>query len=146
MAVPVYKRNLSKKQYFYYFKKIQKEVISLLLRDFNISEEKREDTPDWLINQKRIEIMRSLSIISTCISRAEAFYPTTEKIKNDVLLYQIRAIQECYNLHDNIQFCSEIFFIKKIKIYNEIAYSIQQEVVFLKEWKKIVNKIQIQKQ
>ena len=49
MSVPLYKRSVSKKEYYYNFKKIQKEIISLLLRDFGIKEQKDEiiECPMW---------------------------------------------------------------------------------------------------
>ena len=66
MAIPCYRRSISKKEYFYNFKKIQKEIISLLLRDFGIREIDDEIciTPAWMIEQKRKEILESLSSIS----------------------------------------------------------------------------------
>ena len=143
MSVPLYKRSISKKQYFYHYKKLQKEIISLLLRDFDIKD--TQQYPLWIIEHKRNEIMRSLNTISTCISRAEAVYPNTEELKQDRITYQTRAIQECFALHDNIQFCSEILPIKNRNIYTQIAYNIQQEVVLLRYWKRATNKIKIEK-
>lgn len=138
MAVPEYRRSISKKEYFYKFKKIEKEILSLLIRDFGIEE---DSTPEWLIKNKRDEILKSLTIISSYISRADAIYPQNEDIKKETLLYQARAIQECYVLHDNIQFCSEIFCIKNINVYTIIANEIKEEVSLLRIWRKGVNKI-----
>lgn len=145
MAVPYYRRSTSRKEYFYHFKKIQKEIISLLLRDFAIKEAKDEIDvlPLWLIDQKRKEILESLSLISSYISRASAVYPTDEIMKKERIILQNRAIQECFVLHDNIQFCSEIFPVKNRNVYTQIAYNIQQEVLFLKYWKKCTNKITV---
>lgn len=145
MAVPYYRRSVSKKEYFYNFKKIQKEIISLLLRDFGIRETDDEIciAPAWMIEQKRKEILESLSSISAYISRASAVYPTNEIMKKERIVLQNRAIQECFVLHDNIQFCSEIFPVKNRNVYTQIAYNIQQEVLFLKYWKKSTNKITV---
>ncbi len=145
MAVPLYKRSVSKKQYFYHYKKTQKEIISLLLRDFGIKEQKDDviECPMWLIEFKRTEILRSLTVISTYISRAGAIYPDTEELKQNRLTYQMRAIQECFALHDNIQFCSEILPVKNRNVYTQIAHDIQQEVTFLRYWKRVTNKIKI---
>ena len=145
MSVPLYKRSVSKKEYYYNFKKIQKEIISLLLRDFGIKEQKDEiiECPMWLIEHKRAEIMRSLNVISSYISRAGAIYPNTEELKKDQMVYQVRAIQECFVLHDNIQFCSEILPVKNKNVYTQIAHDIQQEVAFLRSWKRVTNKIKI---
>ena len=77
MAVPEYRRSVSKKEYFYKFKKIEKEILSLLIRNFGAEE---NSAPEWLIKNKRDEILKSLTIISSYISRAEAIYPHKMKI------------------------------------------------------------------
>lgn len=138
MAVPEYRRSVSKKEYFYKFKKIEKEILSLLIRDFGIEE---NSAPEWLIKNKRDEILKSLTIISSYISRAEAIYPQNEDMKKETLLYQARAIQECYVLHDNIQFCSEIFYVKSINTYTITANEIKEEVELLRDWRKGINKM-----
>ena len=62
-------------------------------------------------------------------------------MKKETLLYQARAIQECYVLHDNIQFCSEIFYVKNINTYTIIANEIKEEVELLRDWRKGINKM-----
>ena len=57
MAVPYYRRSISKKEYFYNFKKIQKEIISLLLRDFGIRE-----TDDEICISDRVKEERDFRI------------------------------------------------------------------------------------
>lgn len=138
MAVPYYKRSVSKKEYFYYYKKLRKEILSLLSRDFEIlaTDDGTLLAPDWMIEDARKGILKFLSTISSCISRGTAFYPTTEELKNTQLKFQIRAIQECYDLHDTIQFYSEVFPIKNKNVYTMIANQVQNEVTLLKYWKK----------
>lgn len=145
MAVPYYRRSVSKKEYFYNFKKLEKEILSLLLRDFGIKvqEEDKVLFPDWLIDCKRKEILKSLSDIAAYISRGSAFYPQTAELKREQIIFQNRAIQECFVLYDNIQFCSEILPIKNRNVYTIIANSIQKEILYLKYWKKYTNKIVI---
>lgn len=138
MAVPASKRSVSAKEYFYNFKKLKKEILFLLLSDLGVE---LGSTPDWLIQDKREEILKSLTAISSYISRASAIYPQNEDMKKETLLYQARAIQECYVLHDNIQFCSEIFSIKNINIYIMIANHIKEEVEYLRYWRKGTAKI-----
>ena len=145
MAVPYYKRSVSKKEYFYYYKKLRNEILSLLSRDFGIL--KTDDgtlvVPYWIIEDARKGILKFLSTISSCISRGTAFYPTTEDLKNSQLKFQIRAIQECYDLHDTIQFYSEVFPVKNKNVFTIIANHIQNEVLFLKYWKKFTKGIVI---
>ena len=97
MAVPYYRRSVSKKEYFYNFKKIQKEIISLLLRDFGIRETDDEIciAPAWMVEQKRKEILESLSSISTYISRTSAVYPTDEIRKKEIMISQ-KGAYKCY--------------------------------------------------
>lgn len=145
MAVPYYRRSVSKKEYFYNFKKLEKEILSLLLRDFSIKAQEEDKVlfPDWLIDCKRREILKSLSDIAAYISRGSTFYPQTAELKRERIIFQNRAIQECFVLYDNIQFCSEILPIKNRNIYTTIANSIQKEILYLKYWKKYTNKIVI---
>ena len=146
MAVPYFKRSVSKKEYEYHFKhKVQKPILNLLKRDFGIDKKIPNwvtDNPAWLIKQKRKEILKSLYYIATCIGRSK-YYPLNEEEKGIKISYQDKAIRECYALHDNIQFCSEIFFpIKNINNYTQLVTAIKDEVTYLKYWKKYTDRLE----
>lgn len=141
MAVPVFKRSVSKKQYKYHFKeRIQKPIISLTERNLGVSDEiylKRQK----ILDKKIDELLRSLFVIFTCISRGE-FYPTTIEEKQEKEKYQICAIRECAVLKDNIQFCYEIFEPNNIKEYTQLANDLKDELIYLKYWKKNTEKLE----
>ena len=139
MAVPYYKRSVSRKEYEYHFRKsVMKPAIDLLNRNFAI---KDEDVAPlvWLIQIKRREIMKSLSVIATYISRAK-FYPEDEEQQKVKMTYQDRAKQETFALYDNLQLCSEIFPVKKKNSYTLLGKAIKEEVQYLKYWRKYTKK------
>lgn len=88
MAVPYYRRSVSKKEYAYNFKKLEKEILSLLLEDFGVKEEQKINCPEWLIDTKRKEILKSLSDVSAYISRAGAFFSTSEELRRERIILQ----------------------------------------------------------
>lgn len=143
MAVPKSQRTTSRKEYYYFFKKLSIEILELLDMNFGISEMHYE--PEWKINHYRERMLDSLSKISYYISRASAFYPKSEWEKRELLAIQTRAIEECYSLYDQLHFCAEIFFVKKLNIYTNLAEKVKQEAVLLKYWKKVTEKMDVTK-
>jgi len=143
MAVPKYKRSISKRLYFYKYKQIKKEVISLLLKDFGIQRVYigNYTSPSWMIEHYRANVMNSLSTISSYIARAHALFPNTEEIRHEQLILQNRAIQEMFVLYETLQFCSDIFEIENINLYTMLAESIMEEITLLKEWRKYTSKL-----
>ena len=147
MAVPYFKRSVSKKEYMYHFKhRLQPAVIDLLKRDFNINTDSsswEEKNPWWLIQQKRTELLKSLALIRTCISRA-GFYPKDLKEKEMKQRYQLNAIQECYVLYDNLEACTELFSpIKNINVFTLLATQIKDEITYLKYWRKYTDRVEL---
>lgn len=171
MSVPLSERGLSKKQYFYQAIKIEKAITTVLLRDFGIKsickdlnvfthKAKMNELdknlfeglceryhfnveaayPYWLIEYYRNTILEILKNLICNITTAYSIFANSEREFYDRRHYQWLAISNCEQLLQIMQLAIIVLPVDAEK-YMEYVDMIDQEVEYLRNWKKSENKI-----
>lgn len=142
MAVPYFKRSVSKSEYLYHFKKnVQLPLLNFITNNFGMSKEKVRAYPYPILDIKKKELLKTLNIIQVNISLNKR---TPENLKqyNKKLEHIDNAIDYCGVLKDQLQVCFEFFSFTKGNItrYNDIIQAIEDEKIYLKYWQKYITR------
>lgn len=134
MSVLKNKRELSKLEFYHTARKLRKELIELLRRDFGIHSRG---------NAKKIDasfIRTLLRDLIWNITAANTIYATTKEELRIRRNYQNAAIINCQQLLQELQFCEDALPIKASKLLPFVE-TIGFEITLLKGWRKSDNKI-----
>lgn len=170
MSVLKSKRNTSSLEYYHQAINLRKEITELLLRDFgiknkirksvsytkNMSEEDAEqfqnlvdkydcsyileEYPSWLIDKFRSNIMNILFLMMQNIVYAYSINPVYESEYYERRNYQNRAISNCEQLLQEMQYIITVIPVNANK-YMRYVEMINNEISLLKDWRKKDNKI-----
>ena len=155
MSVLKNKRHLSKLEFFNTALKLRKDITNLLLMDFGIRDKIRrvkvpdsdkeltiiEEYPEWLITHFRQNIMLILRNLLHHITAANTIYPVNLAEVQARRIYQTKAIVNCEQLLQELQYCADIFPVKLTK-FLPFVDSIELEIKLLKGWRKSTNEIE----
>lgn len=170
MSVLKNKRSLSNLEYYHNAITLRKDITFLLLRDFGVKDKIRktssltkemtpEDTivfqnlinkyectnvleefPVWLIDKMRNNIMNILYLLIMNISQAFSINPTNLNEFQERRNFQNRAIGNCEQLLQEMQYIISIIPVDANK-YIPYVENIQKEIFLLKRWRKSDNKL-----
>lgn len=172
MSVPKSKRGESKFEVMIHALKMRREFTMLLLRDFGVKNKIRdfrfvaefnEDDkkvfdelaekydfkhtlkaiyPEWLIDHFRGNIIKILAELVTNIISANSIYVTNESEYNERRSYQTKAICNCENLLQEMQYVISILSVNvDINKYTRYVEMIDKQIALLRAWRKTDNKI-----
>ena len=149
MSVLKNKRGLSKLEFYHTARKLRKELIALLRRDFGIHSRGNakkidaslpcdyydDDMKDFSSNIRTL-----LRDLIWNITAANTIYATTKEELRIRRNYQNAAIINCQQLLQELQFCEDALPIKASKLLPFVE-TIGFEITLLKGWRKSDNKI-----
>jgi hypothetical protein len=126
-------------------------MTNLLLRDFGVRDKVRkmkmpdnteitviEEYPEWLITAFRENIMNILRDLMMSITAANTIYPVNIEEARQRRYYQNRAIINCEQLLQEMQYCADILPVK-LAGFLPYADKIETEIKLLKGWRKSGN-------
>ena len=170
MSVPKGKRDLSNLQFFHNALVIRKEITQLLLRDFGVKDRVRditlsfdqmeeedaevffalaekynynkvlEEYPDWLINHCRINLLNLCHNLIMNITNAYNIHPVNIAECDQRRLAQDYAINNCYQMLQEMTFVIEIFPVNANKLMRYVGM-LNEEITLLKRWRKSDSKL-----
>lgn len=169
MSVLQSQRSESNLEYYHYAYEIRKELVNLALRDFglkpnkkelNISERVSEEDkqtileltrkynrgyvihkePEWILEKFRNMIFDDCSKLINNITAAYNLHPTYEMEWNEHRIYQDRAIINCEQILQTLQFIMTVLPVNANKFLNYVPM-LEKEITLLKRWRKKSNKL-----
>ena len=149
MSVLKNKRNLSKLEFYHTARKMRREIIELLRRDFGIHSRSSahksdsnlpKDYYDEDIKHFADNIRTLLRNLMWNITAGNTIYPVNEAELSDRRLYQDRAIIACQQLHQEFLFAEDALPVNVSKFVPYIEM-INFEEKLLKGWRKANNKL-----
>jgi hypothetical protein len=149
MSVLKNKRNTSKLELYHNARKMRKELILLLRRDFGIhgrGNAKKIDPslPDDYFDEDIADFRRNIKILLRNliwnVTAGNTIFPKNEKEVEKRRTYQTRAIINCERLHQEF-LCAEDVLPLQISKLIPYVEMIETEIKLLKGWRKANNKI-----
>lgn len=150
MAVLKSKRGIAKMEFYHNARKLRKDTINLLLRDFGIRDSVRKqkstgeaivlEYPPWLIDHFRDTAISLLRNLMLHITAGNSVYPTNISECEQRRHYQNLAIYDCEQLLQEIQAWTDILPVQISKI-QPFVEAVDLEVRLLKGWRKQTNLI-----
>lgn len=111
-----------------------------LVSAYNMNDLVIEQYPKWLVDKLRSNIMDILEDLHMNLTMANSIYPVNESEFNERRLHQDRAIGNCFQLFQEMQYVITVFPINKQK-YMRYTDMIEAEIALIKGWRKSDNKI-----
>lgn len=164
MSVVKSKRGLSKFEVLHHASKTRVELLKLIIRDFGYHKKrvnpyyknKRAKTKEELLtDQQRIDkedkffqafledesayMISKVRELTQNISMANSIYPTILAECDERRIFQDRAIGNCFQLIDELQFIITSLPVD-INKYNTYTEMLEQEIKLLKGWRQSDNK------
>ncbi len=151
MSVVKSKRKESKFEVLHHAYKLRKDITNLLLYDFGYKwkentlesefrSQRRAAFESWFIENSRTVIIARLRNLIANLIAANTIYPINDAEWTERRLYQDRAIVNCYQILQELQYSIET--IKPdINKYTRFALEINNQVKLIKGWRKSDNKI-----
>ena len=155
MSVVKSKRKESKFEVLHHAYKLRKDITELLLFNFGYKPQKREPETEyqqqrrlgfesWYIQDSRTAIIKRLRELVANLTAANSIYPVNEAEWTERRLYQDRAIANCYQILQELQYAIETLH-PDINRYTRFALDIETEVKLIKGWRKYDNKVRSNK-
>lgn len=169
MSVLARNRTLSKLEFYMNARRLYKQILFLLVRDFGLKPRAREPTfytkgwdskdkelfetiarkygmakivddyPAWIIEMFRKELLKSLSSIMTNITMAYTVWATNKAEAELRRVSQDKAIAACENLLQIFEVMIDVLPVKADKLLPYVD-AINKEIALLKGWRKSDNK------
>ena len=132
-------RSVNKEPFILKMEKDDQEVILELFQKYNVIE-LSEEYPMWLIETFRNNILNILHELIMNITAANTIYPIYESELFERRNFQNRAIGNCEQLLQEMQYIIMVVPVKAQK-YMKYVELIEKEIALLKGWRKSDNKI-----
>ncbi len=116
------------------------EALKALLEKYGIEKNIIDEYPDWLIDKMRSSIMDILRNLILNIRAANIIYPTSEAEFFERRIRQDRAIGNCEQLDEEMQYIISVIPVDAQK-YMRYTDMIEKEEALLRGWRKSDNKI-----
>lgn len=111
-----------------------------LVSAYNMNDLVIEQYPAWLVEKTRSNILDILENLIMNITMANSIFPVCVAEFNERRIRQDRAIGNCYQLFQEMQFVISVFPVNAQK-YMRYTDMIEKEIALLKGWRKSDNKI-----
>lgn len=111
-----------------------------LVSAYNMNDLVIEKYPSWLVEKVRSNILDILGKLQMNLTMANSIYPVNVAEFNERRLCQDRAIGNCYQLYQEMQFVILSFPVNAQK-YMRYTDMIEMEIALIKGWRKSDNKI-----
>ena len=122
------------------FEQADKEMFLQLCEKYKINEKIVEQYPEWLISHFRMNILNTLNDLINNITYANSVYPTREAEYDERRAFQNKAIANCYQLLQEMQYVISVVPVNAEK-YMQHVDLIEKEIALLKGWRKSDNRI-----
>lgn len=151
MSVVKSKRKESKFEVLHNAYKLRKDVTMLALLRFGYKTKERPNESEsakarrvgfetWFIHDSRVAVIRLLRDLVSNIIAANSLFPINDAEWDERRLYQDRAIANCYQLLQELQYVIDT--VKPdVNRFTNVAAPIEKEINLLKGWRKYDNKI-----
>ena len=127
MSVPLYNRSLSELQFWKTAADLRKNI-SIWMRN-------EMKNPDWLEEDARKRIMDAMASMTSNISNANAFYPSSKEMLDSREYFQTAAIAAVQRLMDELTFLADIMKGNVGMIACFISEA-EKEISLLKGWRR----------
>jgi hypothetical protein len=117
-----------------------REEFLRLCDKYKINDNLIESYPTWLLDHFRTSLMDSMNSLINNITYANSVYPTREPEYDQRRLYQNRAIANCYQMLQEMQYVISVLPVDAERYMNYVGM-IDREIVLLKGWRKSDNRI-----
>lgn len=111
-----------------------------LVSAYNMNDLVIEQYPAWLVDKLRSNILDILERLHMNLTMANSIYPVNVEEFNERRLRQDRAIGNCYQLIQEMQFVISVFPVNAQK-YMRYTGMIETEIALVKGWRRSDNKI-----
>jgi len=111
-----------------------------LVSAYNMNDLVIEQYPAWLVDKVRSNILDILEKLHMNLTMANSIYPVNVAEFNERRLCQDRAIGNCFQLFQELQFVISVFPVNAQK-YMRYTKMIETEIALIKGWRKSDNKI-----
>ena len=154
MSVLKNKRNVSKMEFYHTARRLRREIILLMRRDFGINNKgnaKNIDPalPDNFFDEDIADFRKNVKILLRNliwnITAGNTIFPKNENQTNRRWHYQTKAIINCERIHQEFLCAEDILPIDISKLIPYVEL-IETEIKLLKGWRKANNKIMKQAQ
>ena len=124
----------------YHMEDTDRERFIELVSAYNMNDLVIEKYPAWLVEKVRSNILDILEKLHMNLTMANSIYPVNVVEFNERRIYQNRAIGNCYQLFQEMQFVISTFPVNAQK-YMRYTDMIETEIALIKGWRKSDNKI-----
>lgn len=132
-------RSVNKEPFILKMEKDDQEVMLALFQKYHVTE-LSEEYPMWLIERFRDGVLDILHDLIMNITAANTIYPVYESELYERRNFQNRAIGNCEQLLQEMQYVIVVIPVKAQK-YMRYVEMIDREIALLKGWRKSDNKI-----
>ncbi len=153
MSVVKSQRKESKFEVLHHAYQLRKEITDMLLHDFGYRPKPKEGVTEneyqqqrryafesWFIQDSREVIIKRMRDLIANLIAANTMYPVNDAEWTERRLYQDRAIINCYQLLQELQYAIETIH-PDINRYTRLALEIDTEIKLIKGWRKSDNKV-----
>ncbi|MCH3961249.1 MAG: hypothetical protein LKF53_02670 [Solobacterium sp.] len=117
-----------------------REEFLRLCDKYNVNDSVLEAYPTWLLNHFRTILIDQMNTLINNITYANSVYPTREMEYDQRRAFQNRAIANCYQILQSMQYVISILPVDAEKYMPYVAM-VDREIALLKGWRKSDNKI-----
>lgn len=103
--------------------------------DVKPNKEFQSEFPTWFVDMERKNLCEILTDLIQHITKANSIFPIGEIEINLRREFQDRAIADCYNIYQELQYIIAVFKIDINKLI-PIIESVEKELALLKSWRK----------